>query len=141
MEVMFRAAAFDFDAETLWTSRVPDNAPRRGVLSEGRYDAIHTTHSIKKSTRWRRAPMLSSARRTTTEMANASNCIVLRQVTAHDGARPFAGFSSSLRNNARRAPWHLQTNKHMAHSKAGGVHACRCGKRRFGVRGHGDGRR
>jgi peptidoglycan/xylan/chitin deacetylase (PgdA/CDA1 family) len=30
---------FDFDAETLWTSRDPDNANRPGVLSQGRYGA------------------------------------------------------------------------------------------------------
>lgn len=30
---------FDFDAETLWTSRDPDNASRPGVLSQGRYGA------------------------------------------------------------------------------------------------------
>lgn len=30
---------FDFDAETLWTSRDPDNAHRPGVLSQGRYGA------------------------------------------------------------------------------------------------------
>ena len=30
---------FDFDAETLWTSRDPENARRRGVLSQGRYGA------------------------------------------------------------------------------------------------------
>ena len=30
---------FDFDAETLWTSRDPDNARRPGVLSQGRYGA------------------------------------------------------------------------------------------------------
>lgn len=30
---------FDFDAETLWTSRDPDNAKRPGVLSQGRYGA------------------------------------------------------------------------------------------------------
>ena len=30
---------FDFDAETLWTSRNPDNANRPGVLSQGRYGA------------------------------------------------------------------------------------------------------
>lgn len=30
---------FDFDAETLWTSRDPNNANRPGVLSQGRYGA------------------------------------------------------------------------------------------------------
>jgi peptidoglycan-N-acetylglucosamine deacetylase len=30
---------FDFDAETLWTSRDPDNARRPGILSQGRYGA------------------------------------------------------------------------------------------------------
>jgi hypothetical protein len=30
---------FDFDAETLWTSRDPENAKRPGVLSQGRYGA------------------------------------------------------------------------------------------------------
>ena len=30
---------FDFDAETLWTSRDPANATRQGVLSQGRYGA------------------------------------------------------------------------------------------------------
>jgi peptidoglycan/xylan/chitin deacetylase (PgdA/CDA1 family) len=30
---------FDFDAESLWTSRDPDNARRPGVLSQGRYGA------------------------------------------------------------------------------------------------------
>ncbi|MBN8943814.1 MAG: polysaccharide deacetylase [Rhizobiales bacterium] len=30
---------FDFDAETLWTSRDPDNANRPGVLSQGKYGA------------------------------------------------------------------------------------------------------
>jgi peptidoglycan/xylan/chitin deacetylase (PgdA/CDA1 family) len=30
---------FDFDAETLWTSRDPENARRPGVLSQGRYGA------------------------------------------------------------------------------------------------------
>lgn len=30
---------FDFDAETLWTSRDPKNAGRPGVLSQGRYGA------------------------------------------------------------------------------------------------------
>ncbi|MFZ4788491.1 MAG: polysaccharide deacetylase [Rhizobiales bacterium] len=30
---------FDFDAETLWTSRDPENARRLGVLSQGRYGA------------------------------------------------------------------------------------------------------
>ena len=30
---------FDFDAETLWTSRDPDNARRPGVLSQGLYGA------------------------------------------------------------------------------------------------------
>jgi peptidoglycan/xylan/chitin deacetylase (PgdA/CDA1 family) len=30
---------FDFDAETLWTSRDPANANRQGVLSQGRYGA------------------------------------------------------------------------------------------------------
>jgi peptidoglycan/xylan/chitin deacetylase (PgdA/CDA1 family) len=30
---------FDFDAETLWTSRDPDNERRLGVLSQGRYGA------------------------------------------------------------------------------------------------------
>ena len=30
---------FDFDAETLWTSRNPENASRPGVLSQGRYGA------------------------------------------------------------------------------------------------------
>jgi len=30
---------FDFDAETLWTSRDPENANRPGVLSQGRYGA------------------------------------------------------------------------------------------------------
>ncbi len=30
---------FDFDAETLWTSRDPDNVRRPGVLSQGRYGA------------------------------------------------------------------------------------------------------
>lgn len=30
---------FDFDAETLWTSRDPQNARRPGILSQGRYGA------------------------------------------------------------------------------------------------------
>jgi peptidoglycan/xylan/chitin deacetylase (PgdA/CDA1 family) len=30
---------FDFDAETLWTGRDPENAKRPGVLSQGRYGA------------------------------------------------------------------------------------------------------
>ena len=30
---------FDFDAETLWLSRDPDNARRPGVLSQGTYGA------------------------------------------------------------------------------------------------------
>lgn len=30
---------FDFDAESLWTSGDPENAGRRGVLSQGRYGA------------------------------------------------------------------------------------------------------
>ena len=30
---------FDFDAETLWTSRDPENERRLGVLSQGRYGA------------------------------------------------------------------------------------------------------
>jgi peptidoglycan-N-acetylglucosamine deacetylase len=30
---------FDFDAETLWMSRDPENAKRAGVLSQGRYGA------------------------------------------------------------------------------------------------------
>ncbi len=31
---------FDFDAETLWTGRDPENAKRPGVLSQGRYGAL-----------------------------------------------------------------------------------------------------
>ena len=31
---------FDFDAETLWTSRNPDNVRRPGILSQGRYGAV-----------------------------------------------------------------------------------------------------
>ena len=31
--------AFDFDAETLWMARDPDNIRRPGILSQGKYGA------------------------------------------------------------------------------------------------------
>jgi peptidoglycan/xylan/chitin deacetylase (PgdA/CDA1 family) len=39
---------FDFDAETMWLSRNPDNARRPGVLSQGKYGAKRGVYEILK---------------------------------------------------------------------------------------------